>query len=198
VTLFDLIAGLVLLASALVGLARGATREVTTVIAFAIAVVLAVLGWRFVSPIVQQAIHIVWIANTAAILLIFLFVYVVLRLGAGALTRRVQQTAGLSGFDRILGLLIGAVRGLVVIGAFALLLNAITPDPKPDWMTKARLYPVAMAVGDGLREFAPKTFRGGHEVAGATQGPGQWPSGHDPGYSRRVRKSLDVLVEKSR
>jgi membrane protein required for colicin V production len=200
VTLFDLIAGLILLASALVGLARGATREVTTVVAFVVAVMFAVLGLRFVSPIMQQAIHIVWMANTAGVLLLFLFAYVVLRLAGGALSRRVQQTAGLSGFDRVLGLLVGVVRGLVVIGGFALLLNAIMPEPRPDWLTKARLYPVAQMVGNGLRAFAPKNLRAVGETAGpeASKSPGDQTPGHDKGYSRRDRKSLDVMVEKSR
>jgi membrane protein required for colicin V production len=196
-TLFDLIAGLVLLASALIGFARGATREVTTVVAFVLAVAFATIGVRFVSPIMQQAIHIVWMANTAAVLLLFIFAYVVLRLAAGGLSRRVQQTAGLSGLDRVLGLVIGLVRGLVVIGGFALLLSAVTPEPRPDWLTRAKLYPVAKAVGDGLRAFAPKNLKAVRDAAGGA-GTGGSPPGGDRGYSQRQRKSLDALVEKSR
>jgi membrane protein required for colicin V production len=198
-TLFDLIAGLVLIASALVGFARGATREVTTVVAFVLAVAFAAIGVRFVSPIMQQAIHIPWMANTAAVLLLFIFAYVVLRLAAGGLSRRVQQTAGLSGLDRILGLVIGLVRGLLVIGGFALLLNAVTPEPRPDWLTRAKLYPVAKAVGDGLRAFAPKNLKAVRDAAGRVgAGTGGSPPGGDRGYSQRQRKSLDALVEKSR
>ena len=198
-TLFDLIAGLVLIASALVGFARGATREVTTVVAFVLAVAFAAIGVRFVSPIMQQAIHIPWMANTAAVLLLFIFAYVVLRLAAGGLSRRVQQTAGLSGLDRILGLVIGLVRGLLVIGGFALLLNAVTPEPRPDWLTRAKLYPVAKAVGDGLRAFAPKNLKAVRDAAGRVgSGADGSPPGGDRGYSQRQRKSLDALVEKSR
>jgi len=204
VTLFDLIAGLVLLASALVGLARGATREVTTVVAFVVAVLVAALGLRFVSPVVQQAIHIVWMANTVAVLLLFVFTYILLRLAGGAVSRRVQQTAGLSGLDRLFGLLIGLVRGLVVIGGFALLLNAATPpERRPDWLTKARLYPVAEMVGEGLRTLAPKNFKAVHDVSegGAdTTGPrAASASFHDRSYNRSARAPLgSLVVEKSR
>jgi len=198
-TLFDLIAGLVLVASSLIGLARGATREVTTVVAFAVAVAFAVLGLHFVSPIMRQAIHTAWIANTAGVLLLFVFAYTLVRLAGGALTRRVQQTAGLSGLDRILGLGIGLVRGLVVIGGFALLMNAVTPDPRPDWLTRAKLYPVANMVGDGLRAFAPKSLKAVHDVgAAANAASDHSPSAGDQGYSPRQRKALDTLVEKSR
>ena len=187
--LFDLIAGLILVASALVGLARGATREVTTLIAFVLSALIAVVGLPFVSPIMRQAIRIGWIANTAAVLLLFVFSYIVLRLMGGVLTRRVQKTAGLSGIDRILGLFIGLVRGLVVIGGFALLLNAATPmQRRPAWLTQARLYPVAETVGDGLRAIAPRHIK---------SAPGVSPDADLP-RPRKTRDSLDVQVEPPR
>ncbi len=57
VTLFDLGAGLILLVSGIVGFVRGATREVTTVVAFVLAAVLSVLALRFTGPIARHAIH---------------------------------------------------------------------------------------------------------------------------------------------
>ena len=193
-TLFDLGAGLVLLLSGLFGYLRGATREVTTVIAFVLATVAAVLALRFTGPIAQHAIHTVWMANTAAVLVVFIFAYIVLRLLGGALTKRVRQTAALSGLDRALGFAIGLVRGLVVIGAAALLIEAVTPaERRPAWITGAKLYPVASAAGGALKALAPRGLRAVHGVAPAVERatPGK-------GYSEGERKSLDDLVEKSR
>lgn len=196
-TLFDLIAGLVLAASALVGLARGGAREITTVVAFVVAVLIAVVGLRFVSSIMQQAIHIVWMANTAGVLLLFLFAYIVLRLIGGAISRRVQQTAGLSGLDRTLGLAIGLVRGLVVIGGVALLLDAATPpERRPAWLTSAKLYPVAQTVGAGLRALAPKSLAPVRGVVG--DGTSLLDPTSKRGYSRSERNSMDAMVENSR
>jgi len=205
VTLFDLGAGLVLLVSGIFGYARGATREVTTAIAFVLAIVAAVLALRFTGPIAGHSIHTVWMANAAAVLIVFIFAYVVLRLIGGALTRRVRQTAALSGLDRALGFAIGVVRGLVVIGAFALLIEAATPaERRPAWIVGAKLYPLASQAGAALKSLAPRGLNAAHAVAPEITGPapGDTPPqrklSHGRGYSLHERKSLDDLVEKSR
>src|SRR5665213_2939658 len=91
-SLFDYIAGAVLLVSGLIGFARGATREVTTVIAFVLAAIVAVFALRFTGPIARHAIHTAWIANTAAILILFILAYIVLRMigGVAALMSRAK------------------------------------------------------------------------------------------------------------
>jgi membrane protein required for colicin V production len=207
---FDIAVVLILLGSGAFGWVRGATREVTTVIAFIAAVVIAVFGLRSTGPLARHAIHTAWIANTAAVLLLFAAAYLVLRIIGGALTQRVKQTAALSSLDRILGFGIGLVRGFVVVGAVTLLLNAATPPERmPAWISKARLYPLADTAAAMLKAFAPEGLRVAHNVAptvaGAVKGdadeatgePGDKPS-KETGYTAQQRKSLDDLVEKSR
>ena len=214
-TLFDLIAGLVLVASALMGFLRGATREVTTAVAFVLAAIIAVVGLRFTGPIARHAIATPWMANVATLLILFIAAYIILRLIGGALTRGVQRT-GLSGLDRTLGLALGLARGLVVIGGLVLLIDAATPATRvPEWITKAKLYPLADASGALLRVFAPQGWKLAGQVAppianavldttpnGDDRSTGDSeatsPSKRDSGYSTAQRKALDVLVEKSR
>jgi len=194
-TQFDILAGLVLIVSGLIGLARGATREVTTVIAFVLAAIAAVFGLRFAGPPARHFIATPWIANTVAILIVFVIVYIVLRMIGGRLTHGVRQTV-LSGFDRALGFAIGLVRGLVVIGLFALLINAATPpEAMPAWITRAKLYPLANAAGGALRAFAPQGFKVAHDVA---TGAEQAVTSAGRGETDAQRKSMDDLVEKSR
>jgi len=211
---FDIFAGLVLLISGLVGYARGATREVTTVIAFLLAVAIAVVGLRFTGPIARQFIHTAWIANAAAGLGVFIAAYIGLRLIGGALTRGVRRTAVLSALDRLLGFGVGLVRGLVVLGVFALLINAATPpERKPAWFLNAKLHPLATAAADGLKALAPKGLAvanrvapsmreavdGGDETGEGAAGPAPGRAKvHRRGYTDEQRKSLDDLVEKSR
>ena len=208
ITLFDWIAGGVFLLSGLVGFARGATREVTTVVAFVVAAVLAVFSLRFSGPIFRQAIDIPWLANATAILVVFIAVYILLRLIGGALTRGVRQTA-LSGADRVLGFAIGLVRGLVVVGLFTLLIDATTPVERvPGWIKDARAYPLAAAAGAGLRAFAPKGLQAARDVAPAMETavagpppdetPAPAPRKRRGGYSADQRGALDDLVEKTR
>ncbi|MDQ2860774.1 MAG: CvpA family protein [Pseudomonadota bacterium] len=193
-TQFDIVAGLVLAVSGLIGLARGATREVTTVIAFVLAAITAVFGLRFTGPLARHFIATPWIANTVAILIVFVIVYIVLRMIGGRLTHGVRQTI-LSGFDRALGFAIGLVRGLVVIGLFTLLINAATPDRMPAWITRAKLYPLANVAGGALRAFAPQGFKVAHDVA---TGAEQAVTSVRRGETDAQRKSMDDLVEKSR
>jgi membrane protein required for colicin V production len=167
VTNFDYAAGFLLLVSGVVGLARGATREVATVVAFVLAAIIAVAALRVSGPLAATAIHARWLANIAAILIVFIVAYLIFRLVGGALTRTVQQT-GLSGLDRVLGFAIGVIRGVVVLGAFTLLLDAaMPPERMPLWISNARLYPLADAAGGALRTFAPKGMKVAHDVAPA-------------------------------
>lgn len=175
-TIFDYVAGALLLVSGLVGLVRGATREVTTVVALVLAAIIAVFCVRFTGPIAASAIHAVWLADTVAVLVTFAVVYLLLRLIGMALTHTVQQT-GLSGLDRLLGFGVGLVRGLVVLGGFILLVNAATPPERmPRWITTAKLYPLASAAGGALRAFAPEGMKMAHDVAPALEDA---VSGHD-------------------
>jgi membrane protein required for colicin V production len=165
VTAFDYAAGLLLLVSGLFGFARGATHEITTVIALVAAAILAVAALRFTAPLALHLIHTPWLAEATAVLLTFILVYAVLRLIGGALTRGVKQTS-LSGLDRLLGFGVGLVRALVVMGGFILLIDAATPPERmPAWITGAKLYPLASAAGGALRTFAPSGLKVAHDVA---------------------------------
>ncbi|MGI8839294.1 MAG: CvpA family protein [Caulobacteraceae bacterium] len=190
-TQFDMLAGAVLIVSGLIGLARGATREVTTVIAFVASAAIAVYGLRFTGPVARHFVATPWMANAVAILVIFIAAYILLRMIGSRLTQGVRRTA-LSGFDRALGFVIGLVRGLVVIGAALLLIDAATtPDHLPPWIARARLYPLANAASATLRAFAPQGFKTAHDVAegaakAVTDGGGQTDA---------ERKSMDDLVQ---
>jgi membrane protein required for colicin V production len=155
-SLFDLAAGLVLIVSVLVGWIRGATREVATFAALIAAAIVALAALRFSGPVARHAIHTVWLANIAAILLVFAAVYILLRVAASALTRRIHQTSGLGGVDRALGAGLGAARALIVLGLANLTINAIMPaDRMPPWISGALLYPVSTASATALKTFAP-------------------------------------------
>ncbi|MDR3507827.1 MAG: CvpA family protein [Caulobacteraceae bacterium] len=91
-TLFDIIALLVLGVSGLVGLIRGALREVTTVVAFVLAVFLALFSLRFTGPIARGAVHPSWAGTAVAVVVVFLAAYVAFRVIGQGLTRSVHNT----------------------------------------------------------------------------------------------------------
>lgn len=164
---FDIVVLLVFGASCLMGVLRGATREVVTVAAFFLALAAAVLGLHLTGPIVEHLIHIHWLARVAAALFTFVAVYLVVRIAGSTLVQGVRQTA-LSGLDRGAGLALGAVRAWVAVGLLAIGLQAITPAREtPAWVTDSKTYPIASAAAGTLRAIAPKGLRLAKDAAPA-------------------------------
>jgi uncharacterized membrane protein required for colicin V production len=55
-----------------------------------------------------------------------------------------------AGMDRFLGFVFGIVRGIVIVGAFTIAIQALRMDEDPRWR-HSRLLPYASAVADALR-----------------------------------------------
>lgn len=205
-TAFDAIALLVLLISGAVGFSRGGAREVVTVLAFVLAVAIAVLGLRLFGPIARSAIHPALLANAVAILLVFVIAYALLWMAGRALTRGIRQAEVLSGLDRAVGVGFGLLRGLVLLGVFYLLINVATPPERaPHWIKNAALYPLSGAAGHVLMALAPKGEAVASKVAPALEnavreGSSDGPPGSSggAGYDEQSRKSVDDLVERTR
>jgi len=157
VTQFDLIALLILAASGLIGFARGALRELTTLIAFAAAVAIALFALRFTGPIGRHFVHPAWLGNAVALLVGFLVSYMAVRMIGAGVSRSVHDVHALSGVDRVAGLGIGLLRGFVVLGVFQLVFAAATPPERmPNWITHAALYPAAEDSGKALKALEPE------------------------------------------
>ena len=162
-TQFDLIAIVILGVSALIGFARGALRELTTVIAFVLAVAIALLALRLTGPMARHWLHPAWVGNVAALLAGFLVSYIAIRIVGAGLTRSVHEVRALGGIDRIAGLGIGLIRGFVVLGVFQMVFSAATPRERmPPWIAHAVLYPAVSDSAKALKALEP----GGLAVAG--------------------------------
>ena len=208
-TLFDFIALLILGVSTLVGLARGALREVTTVASFVLAVFIALWTLRFTAPLARAAVHPAWAGNAVAVIIVFLAAYVLLRVIAAAVTRSVHQTQVLGTADRLIGGAFGLLRGLVALGVLTLLFHAATPPEQvPGWIADAKLHPLAEVSATALRTLAPKGLSMAHKLSPSlsniakTGGDGSQSSAGEKspedGYAHAAEKGLDDVVEKSR
>ncbi len=197
-TVFDLIALIILVASAAIGSVRGGAREMLTVVAFILAVVIAIVSLRISGPVARHAIHIGFVANAAAILVVFALAYALLHLAGRGLTRRIPGAESGSRIDRILGALFGLVRGVVALGVLSLLFTVATPPERtPPWVKHAALYPLSRAAGRMLLVLGPEGSAVAHKVVGGS-GEGQSSASDGPGYDAASRKSVDDLVEKTR
>lgn len=154
-TFFDFAVLLLLLVSGLVGYVRGFTREVVTVGAFLGGAFVALLTLRFSRPLGRAVIDPEWAGDVGAFLVVFLLVYIALRLLGARLQSRVRAIGALSSIDRAAGAGIGLVRALVLVGVFHLVLHTVTPEDRlPGWMTNAAAYPLSSAAAAALRVVA--------------------------------------------
>ena len=206
-TQFDLLVFVLLAVSAAVGFARGAAREVAALVALVGAALVAIFTLTSSTSVAHRFIHTEWLAAGCALLVVFLLVYVVLRIAGARVARQVQETRFVGALDRSVGLAIGLVRGLIVLGALELMFVAATPeDIRPHWIVGAATWPLAQDMGKALKAVAPK----GVDVAEKLK-PALAKSFHDAsrdaarqalddrlkkeGYDARQRARIEDLVE---
>jgi membrane protein required for colicin V production len=139
----------IIIISAVMGLVRGLLREAVAVITWFLAIVLA---WSFATSLepllggilVGSPLRI-WAARA------IIFVGVLLLGGAVAVVLghyvRVSMFAGM---DKFLGFVFGIIRGVVIVGAFTIAIQALRMDEDARWKN-SKLLPYAGAVADALR-----------------------------------------------
>jgi len=97
-----------------------------------------------------------WVGDIAAFLIIFLAVLVAAGF-AGRLARWTMKKAGLSTIDRILGAVLGLLRGALVV---AIVLTAMTAfAPAARWLDESQLAPYFLVGGRAAIWLAPSELR---------------------------------------
>jgi membrane protein required for colicin V production len=162
----------ILAISVVVGGVRGLVREVVALLTWIVAIWVA---WRFsgflhpylggllVTP-EQKA----WVARAIMLLL-------VLMAGAavGAVLSWMNETAaGPGAMNRVLGVLFGFARGVVVVGFAVMLGQAVHLDREP-WWEHAQLMPHAEHVANWLRGFAGESRLAARRVLALEVAPGR-------------------------
>lgn len=194
-TLFDLMAGLLLLVSGLTAFARGGVREVVGIVSLVAAALLAIMALKVTAPVARGMMSPDWAAVAAALLVVFVVVYVILRLIGGQISRNVQNAGALGALDRIIGLGMGLFRALIVLGTFSLLLEMASGSAGPPaWVRTATLYPLTQGAARVLKAFAPDGFAAAGKIAPAVGDAVKAGAG----YSNETRDAMDDLVEKTR
>lgn len=123
--------------SALIGFARGLIREV---LSLGIWIGAALVAWTYYKPlsvILEPWISISSVRFGAAFLVL---VFIVLILGAifGHLLTVLVEKTGLTGTDRLMGVVFGGARGALLV-AMLVFLGALTPLPDDPWWQESAL-----------------------------------------------------------
>ncbi len=155
-TAFDLVVLVVLLLSAVVSLARGAVREILGLLSWVGAFAAAYYGFAEVRPIIKEAVANDLATDLLTAALVFLVPFIVLRLLASVVSRRVE-TSGAGLLDRLMGLAFGLLRGAFLVTAgyltAAILLEA---GSMPSWVVKGYTYPYVEQGARWLGELLPE------------------------------------------
>ena len=148
----DYIVLAVLVFSAVIGAFRGFLKEVFSVVSWILAVWVA---WKFAPQLapkfggaLKDPVYGLWAARA----LIFLPV-VIIGFYVGALVGHFVRLSIFSGLDRLLGVLLGIVRGLVIVGIGIILAQAMRIDAEA-WWKQSRLVAGLTPVASVLRALA--------------------------------------------
>lgn len=153
---FDLAVLAVVALSALFSLFRGAVREALTIAAWVGAFATAYYGFGAVQALAQRTIEEDWLADVAAIAVVFLIPLIALK-AAGAVLAEHVQTSRLRPVDRWAGVAFGLARGafIVCVGYLGLSM-VIEPDRHPVWIKDAAFLPYVQGGAGLLQSLVPE------------------------------------------
>lgn len=139
----------VLLGSTLIGFLRGFVREAASLVFWILAIWAA---WKF-GPMVEPHLGGLladpkvapWVGRLVVLVLVLLVGWLV-----GMLLSFFTRSLGLGVMDRVLGVLFGIVRGMVLVGLITIGAELLHLNHE-DWWGRSKLVPYGETVGDWLR-----------------------------------------------
>ena len=144
--------------SALVGIARGMTKEVLSLIGWILAAAAIFYLVPIVDPISQKYIASKILASVVSglfILVAFSIVWIITvdRLSA------IIRASKLSTLDRILGFFFGALRGLLIVILLAMMITTLVPEEsKKGVFAESRYFKEAAACAEPLKKLIPQSW----------------------------------------
>jgi len=140
---------LVVVTSTIVGLARGFVREAVALAFWIVGLWLAwtfgyviepYLGGYLAGPAVRP-----WVGRLGVLVVVLVVGHLV-----GLAMRYFTHGAGLGAIDRLIGMLFGVLRGLVLVGVIVICGELLHVNHEP-WWHRAKLIPYGETLGDWLR-----------------------------------------------
>jgi membrane protein required for colicin V production len=143
--------------SAAISLMRGFVREALSIVIWIVALWAA---FHFTSPFAQLFLGGIELASVRLAVAAIILIISILVLGSmlSWLIGRLLQSTGLSGTDRLLGVVFGALRGLVTVTALVAVASW-TPLCQDPWWSQSRLIPTFESLAIQARDFLPGSLR---------------------------------------
>ena len=153
-TALDIIVLTLVGGSAILGFLRGLVQEVTSLLAWVLAIAAVRFGHPFATDFLEAWVGTEGGAAVLAFVLLFGGVFSIVKWGSRAMGQR-SRASLVGGFDRGLGAGFGAVKGLM-IASLGFMLVTLLYDvgygnaQRPAWMTDSRTYPALSATSGAL------------------------------------------------
>lgn len=144
--------------SALVGIARGMTKEMLSIIGWILAAAALFYLVPMLNPFMENYVSSKWLASIVsgmAILIVFCIIWVLTVDKLASLIR----SSKLSALDRIFGFVFGTARGALIVILITLLISTLMPeDSKKGVFEKSVLFAQANACVEPLQELIPQSW----------------------------------------
>lgn len=206
-TILDGIVLAVVIVSAVLAMVRGFVREVLSVASWVAAAAAAYVFHQPFVPLVKPYIE----SNTAATIVAAAVIFFVALIIASYVTMKVSDfviDSRIGFLDRMLGLIFGAARGVLIMSVAFLFFTWLVQTP-PTWVARAETRPLLQSVGDRLRAVLPadieaqllRRIRGNGDAVEETPDNKDKTGAVDPGTGRgnssTERRAMDTLIESS-
>lgn len=151
----DVILVAIMLISGFLAMLRGITREMLSIMSWALAAIAALFIYPLYRDSVRKIIQPDILADGVLITTVFVIVLIVVSLITVRLSDRVLDSR-VGALDRTLGFVFGLVRGLIlVVIAYELLVAIMPKETLPGWVTEARSLPVIESTGRAIISLLP-------------------------------------------
>ena len=137
--------------SALISVVRGFVKEVVSLLIWLTAAIVASIFHDQLAAVMADLIDTPSLRMLAAWIILFVAVLLVGSILNYLLGKLVQAT-GLSGTDRLLGLLFGTARGLIILMVILTILPKMLPVTEDQWWLESTLIPYFMQYEDWARD----------------------------------------------
>jgi membrane protein required for colicin V production len=151
----DVILVAIMLISGFLAMLRGLTREMLSIMSWALAAIAALFIYPLYRDHVRQLIQPDILADGVLITVVFVIVLILVSLITVRLSDRVLDSR-VGALDRTLGFVFGLARGLVlVVIAYELLIAIMPKETMPPWVTEARSLSVIESTGRAIISLLP-------------------------------------------
>lgn len=144
--------------SALIGLFRGFIKEAFALLIWIVAIGIGMHYCRDFAILLQDSISYPSARIAVAFAILFFMTLLLGSLISFILNQLIEKT-GLTGTDRLLGMLFGVIRGAVLV-ALLVMLAGITPLPEDPWWKQSLLIPPFQSLAIWLKDHIPSDLTG--------------------------------------